>query len=710
MKNLIFLLLLFCLPSLSVYAQNKAEPTPTPEDEEVVRISSELVLVDALVLDKEGRQVTDLTAADFEIYQDGKLQEVTSFSYVTGGKKDVNAEPAGKNKSAKDKLPVPPAGIRSNQGRIITFVIDDGNCLATPEGLEVARDGVKRFIDGQMLPDDRVAIYQTRGGVSLLQMYTSNKEVLRRLVNKVNWLPSRCSSAFDPARDTSTIKANGRGETSFESEETKEFKKGISENERENQVIGSVGVLGFVIDRLKVLPQRKLIFFISEGIATKFGDRAYSALREVADKASRSSVVIYTMGEKGLSNPAFISAQDEVLPGIIGGGDDTFALSDARAEEERALNEGLSYLAYSTGGKFIRNKNFLHTEIEKVLNEETGYYLLGYQPAEGTFGGRDFHRIQIKLKRDDLNVSSRKGFYGRDEKESRPKYKNANNPLYEAIASPFSENRMDIRLTTLVGFDAKTGSYIRALFHINGEDLTLTDEPGGLKKVVLDVVAVTLNEKGDVVEEFNYTYPIRIPLSGVETVRKNGLEYSADIPIKKAGFYSFRLAVRDAGSSRLGSVGDFVEIPKAKDDKLLMAGLITTSEGSDGKPLLPENRPAKSAFAPVFSEAIPSLRRHRIGGRLIYSYDIYNAKRDKATNQPQLTRQIRIYRDGKLLIEGKETTLEVKGQTGAEQIRDTGSINLGQGVAAGEYVLQVIVKDKLAGRTESQWIDFEVIG
>lgn len=708
MKKLALTTFLGLLFSISTLAQDKNNPTPTPEEEEVVRISSELVLVDALVLDKQGKQVTDLTADDFVVYQDGKPQEITTFTYVRGGKANAGSEDPGKKQTGKNKLPVPPAALRANRGRIITFVIDDGNCLASPEGLATARDGVKKFIDDQMLPDDRVAIYRTRGGTSLLQIYTSNKEVLKRIVNKVNWVPSRCGSAFDPARDTSTIKATGSGERSFENEETKEFKKNISENERENQVIGSVGVLGFVIDRLRVLPERKLVFFISEGIATKFGERAYSALREVADKASRSSVVIYTMSQKGLTVPGFTAAQDEVLPGILGGTDDTFALNESRQEEERALNDGLSYLAYATGGKFIHNKNFLDPEIGKVLEAETGYYLIGYQPEGGTFNSKDFHRIQVKLKRDDLSISSRKGFYGRNEKESRPKYKNSQNPLYEAIASPFSENRIDLRMTTLVGVDPGTGSYIRALFHIGGDDLTFIDD-GEYKKVVLDVVAVTLNEKGEVIEEFNRTYPIRVPLRGIDTVHRNGLDYSADIPIKKPGFYSFRLAVRDVESNRLASAGDFLEIPKTKNDRFFLAGLITTSEGSNGKPLLTENRPAKTAFAPVFDFGIPSIRQHRIGTSLIYSYDIYNAKKDRSTGQPQLTKQIRIYREGKLLIEGKETPLELKSKTGDEQIRDVGHINLNQGVAPGEYVLQVIVRDKLAGKTESQWIDFEVI-
>src|SRR5215213_6990637 len=206
------------LLAISVFAQNpQTTPTPktskdqTTDDNEIVRISSELVLVDALVLDENGRQVTNLTAEDFEVLQDGKPQKITNFTYVNSDASTVqtNAANSSKNKSDKKSLPAPPISLRTNRGRILTFVIDDGNCLATIEGTSNIRNAVKKFIDEQMQPDDKVAIYRTRGGSSLMQMYTSNKEVLRRIVDKVIWLPSGCGTSFDLLRDNSTF---NRGE------------------------------------------------------------------------------------------------------------------------------------------------------------------------------------------------------------------------------------------------------------------------------------------------------------------------------------------------------------------------------------------------------------------------------------------------------------------------------------------------------------------
>ena len=698
-KTFCLVLTIFCA-AIANFSQEKIQTAPTPppvqETDDVIRISSKLVLVDALVLDKEGKQITNLTADDFEVFQDGKRQEIKNFSYING-KNEISNQPSGKN-----SLPVPPFSVRSDQGRTITFVIDDGNCLASPEGLALAKDGVKKFIDEQMLPDDKVAIYRTRGGSSLMQIYTSNKEVLKNVIKKVRWFPSGCGSAFDATRNDSTAKIlTGEGSRTFDSNETRQFKADAANLDRNNQVRGSFGVLGFVIDRLKTLPQRKIVFFVSEGIPINFeDDTILYALKEITDKASRASVVFYTISEKGLTNPGMFEAQDEVS------GD---ALREARIEEERSLNHGLSYLAEQTGGKFIRNKSFIAPEIEKILGQESGYYLLGYEPDEGTFNGKDFHKIEVKLKRDDLKISSRKGFYGREEKESRPQYKKPDSPLYQAIASPFQENEIDLRLTTLVGNDAREGNYIRALFHINGKDLTFTDEADGMKKTVLDIVAVTMDEKGKIIEEFNRTYPIRIPARGLATVARNGLDYSTDIPIKKPGYYSFRLAVRDEKSGHLGSSSDYVQIPDVKKDEFFISGLITTDIGENNKPMFPKSRPVDAAFALVFSNTIASIRQYEAEIPFAYVYQIYNAKLDKAAKKPKLTTRYRLFKDGKLLSETQEKTVEVEDQTDLSRIQDYGFLRLNEASQPGEYFLQLIVKDLIADKISTQWINFEIV-
>lgn len=708
MKYILFFIAAISLSSICINAQSS--PSPTPPAEDTVRISTSLIQVDVVVADKDGRPVPGLKASDFVVTQDGKPQVVTNVTYVDSVT-NQRIVIAGKPEKYKKETAAPPANVRSKQGRVITFVLDDGNCLATLDGTIRIIDSMKLFIRNQMQPDDRVAIYRTKGGSSLMQMYTSNRDVLLRKLDRMTLIPEgTCGSSFDAVRDNSTVKYIGQGADSFESEADKAFKKENNSRDRDNQVMGTIGVLGFVVDRLRNTPERKLIFLLSEGISTDFGTRSSDALRDLADKATRAGVVINTMSSKGLTVSGFLSAQDEVLPGITRGGgtDQSIAAQAARVEEESALRQGLSYLAYQTGGSYIGNKNSLDVEIKKVLDGETAYYLIGYVPDDETFKGKEFHKIDVKTVNPELKISSRKGFYGRTEKELEPTARSADSPLYQAINSPFDENGMDVRLTTLVGNDVKMGNYVRSMIHVPGRDLQLMMEPNGDAKLRLDIVFVALDEKGKLAEEFNRSYPITVPKQGVEVIKTAGLDFSTDIPFKKAGVYTFRMAVRDDNSKRVGSAGDFVEVPDLSKKRFSLAGLITTGFNRDGNPMFPVSRPIDASFVPVQASTIPSIRQYKYNSALAYTYSVYFPA-VKPDGSPQLTRELRLFREGKLLAQTPERALEGVKLAANGRVDDGGLLRLGEDMTPGEYVLQVIVRDKVANKAASQWIDFEVI-
>ncbi len=127
--KIIFLSVVIFFASTLVFAQT---PTATPLNDEgdVVKISTSLVQVDAVVTDKNGTPVTNLTANDFEILQDGKPQKIADLSYVkrTVNTKAANQNQAAVNKTVKNSQPPPIASEHSPEfGRILTFVVDDGS-------------------------------------------------------------------------------------------------------------------------------------------------------------------------------------------------------------------------------------------------------------------------------------------------------------------------------------------------------------------------------------------------------------------------------------------------------------------------------------------------------------------------------------------------------------------------------------------------------
>src|SRR5687768_7057387 len=170
--------------SLSGFAQQPDAPKPKPtppvapqtqpaSDEDVVRISTNLVQVDSVITDSKGKQVTDLRADEVQIMEDGKPQKITNFSYtaldLTGtSRPTAPAKPADKNAP-----PVPPVRLKPEQvRRTMALVVDDLGLSF--EGAYAVRRALKKFLDQQMQPDDLVAIMRTGGGIGALQQFTTD--------------------------------------------------------------------------------------------------------------------------------------------------------------------------------------------------------------------------------------------------------------------------------------------------------------------------------------------------------------------------------------------------------------------------------------------------------------------------------------------------------------------------------------------------------
>ena len=191
------LLSLFLITSLftPILAQR---PMPTPQgQEDVVRITTNLVQADVIVLDKEGRQVTNLGAEDFEVLEDGRRQKITDFSYISAIEADASrsASASGPASSVNSTSSGSPATLSR---RVIAFVIDDLGLSF--QSIGYVRDALKRFVDEQMQPNDLVAILRTSGNIGTLQQVTSDKRQLHAAIDRIRWF-SAGRKGLDPYED-----------------------------------------------------------------------------------------------------------------------------------------------------------------------------------------------------------------------------------------------------------------------------------------------------------------------------------------------------------------------------------------------------------------------------------------------------------------------------------------------------------------------------
>jgi VWFA-related protein len=706
---------------------SRTQPAPPRQepDDEVVRISTNLVQVDAVVTDRNGKQVTDLTADEIQILEDGKPQKISNFSFVNSGSKTPATIPGKPASADKNAVSLPPTRLRPEQvRRTIALVVDDLGLSFN--STYYVRHAVKKFIDEQMQEGDLVAIIRTGAGIGALQQFTSDKRMLYAAMERIKWNPSGRGGigAFAPltGAQTNVTMATEDGEPPSDAAAE------LDRLREETFTVGTLGALNYVVTGLRELPGRKSVLLVSDGIqmfdslsrATNF--RTQQALTSLIDLANRASVVIYTLDARGLQTTG-LTAEDNTT------GMSDEAMRNASTQRANMIFEsqsGLIHMAEQTGGIAFRNSNDLSGGIKRVLEDQTSYYLVGYRPDESTFdqktGRRTFHKLELKVTRPGrFLVRMRKGFFGITDDEARPQIAaTPQQQILRALTSPFGAEGVHLRLTSLFGHDAKLGSFMRSLLHVDAGDLTFTDQPGGFHQAEFDVMAITFGDNGSVVNQVGKTYSVRLPDKSYQRMLNEGFVYFVTVFVKKPGAYQLRAALRDHGSERVGSASQFVEVPDLKKNRLTISGIVVTGSEPGSENKASGKSDAKSLAVQSAAEhqedrANPSnsaaVRRFRGGGILEYGFVIYNAKADKGL-PPRLTTQVRIFRDGQPVFSGNENPYAPEGQGDLKRLAHGGAIQLGSKMTPGEYVLQVIVNDTQAKekqRTATQWIDFEIV-
>lgn len=692
-----------------VFGQN---PAPQSSDEdEVVRITTNLIQVDAVVTDKNDKPVTDLRAEDFEILENGKEQEITNFSYVP-------VTPArgyssmGEPVVDKTAPPEPPTRLRPEQvRRTIALVVDDLG-LSFQSTVYVRR-ALKKFVDEQMQEGDLVAIVRTGGGMGALQSFTSDKRQLYTAIERVRWnqLGRGGVSAMAPfeggnMQPEMALSDAGRDGTDINDD--------LNQFRDELYTVGTLGALNYIVRGLRDLPGRKSVLLVSDGVRifNRVGqsDRILDSLRRLTDLANRASVVIYTMDARGVQN-INLTAQDNVAGMSIEQIESR--LSNRRLDYIESQN-GLIYLAKQTGGLAIRGNNDLSAGIKEMLDDQQGYYLIGYRPDEKTFDPRrvQFNNLKIKVKRSGLRVRYRSGFINITDEQAKPEIpRTREKQLVRAIISPFSSGDIGVRLTSLFANDAKTGTFMRSLLYVDAKSMTFVEEADGWHKVTFDIMAVTFGDNGQLVDETSRTHTLRVRGETYKRIMRDGFEYVITVPVKKAGAYQLRTALRDSATERVGSASQYIEMPDIGKNRLMISGLIIN--GYDpAKQKAGDAAPPSEGLAEAESQAGPALRRLRRGMVMDIGYVIYNARLDKATQRPQLQTQIRLFRDGREVFAGNVVNYDASNQSDLKRLIAGSRLQLGTDMMPGDYVAQVIVTDLLAKdkhRTATQWIDFQIL-
>jgi VWFA-related protein len=343
-----------------------------------------------------------------------------------------------------------PTTLRRDQvRRTVALVVDD---LGLSFGsVDSVRSALKKFVDEQMQPGDVVAIIRTGSGVGVLQQFTSDKRVLYAAIKRVRWSNNGRGGidAFQPVNPSDS----GVGGQPAQSGEPIDLHNQFNEFREDVFAVGTLGAINYVVKGMRELPGRKAVVVFSDGFGMygvnedisglgkdvrKPNARLLDSFQRLIESANRASVTIYPMDARGIVNPLFVGANDSFYNYIPSGGVAVEKLMLDRSSELTESQQAMRDLAARTGGFAVINNNDLAKGLERVLNDQRGYYLIGYRPDSETFDPKQarFHTLSVKLKRPDLHVRYRSGFFGVRDEDIRPAPKTPRQQILAALTSP----------------------------------------------------------------------------------------------------------------------------------------------------------------------------------------------------------------------------------------------------------------------------------
>ena len=373
---------------------------PAPQGTPSFPTEVEVITVDAVVVDKDGRPVTGLTRDEFRVLEDGKPQEIVSFEPYERG------EPGGEDE-------VEPTAIATNErgtelrGRAFALLLDD---VFTPlQGSAEVRQAVESFLRNSVGPGDEVTIATTSGNA---YWSAGLPEGLEDLLAVAARFKGRDTGGRYGTQDYPQTPGRGHalrhaGAQAHVRGGGLQIERGPIADEinhiRIQRMKVTLAAVRRQLDALATVRGRKSLILMSPG----FLQDDTLDIRETAAASRRANTALYFVDVRGLMGQEVFSAANKV------GGAPTLAPLSGEEGERNLVTAGTQMLAQDTGGFSIQNVNDFGAATARIAAESRSYYLLGIHPAQGK-GARDWRKLTVEVTRPGLKVRARRGYTLRD--------------------------------------------------------------------------------------------------------------------------------------------------------------------------------------------------------------------------------------------------------------------------------------------------------
>ncbi len=594
----------FFLAAGTLLAAQQPVPAPPPV---TFQVEVNFVDIDAVVTDERGNFVGDLTRDDFELLEDGRRQEISTFSVV-----DI-PRPTQSRATAPAVAAV--SDVKSNaqpiSGRLYLIVLDDLN--VSPLRTQVVVKTARQFVERHFGSNDIAAVTYTSGRTDAGQEFTSERALLLAAIDKfqgrklrsttlqkadhyfqqhLKELEVNAPSDSDNTNNEAPRSGTVRGPIGYSDMTTDvdDFERG----HRAQRVLATLKNLAEFMGGIR--GRRKALLMFSEGIDYPiydvFGSPAATtvvmATRETIAAAARSNVSLFAVDPRGLvgmtSETLELTATAEPHLGF-----------DARGllAEMYLSQDSLRELADETGGFASVNHTNVDTALDRIVRANSTYYVLGYYPANTPRDGR-FHKIAVRVKRPGLRVSARKGYVSprpltaedkkqqeleRERGRGRSGDAQTSVELREILTQPLQRNGLTLTVQAAPFKGPSRQASVALVVEVDASRLQFVEQ----NKVFADGVELSffaLDERGKPHAGNFYQFNLALRPETYERVKGSIIRMNPRINLAP-GRYQLRVGVRETGAGEMGSVFYDLDVPDYNASGLAMSGLLLTDRAAE---------------------------------------------------------------------------------------------------------------------------------
>ena len=608
MKSRVNLLLAFTLTLSSYQPLTAQNPAQSRRQDEKVAVGTVEVLLDVVVKDKRGRSVTDLSVADFEVFEDESPQPIESFRLITrnsaresgkGASSVPDAAPANAPASSPAKqvlTPNPDVGVS-----VIALVFD----RLSQDGRKRAHDAAMSYVGKDSSLNNFVGVFAINLSVNTIQNYTTDIARVKKAVEKAG---AMASSSFESKTiDSQSAIATGQREAALQAaiasaqsgnpaagaaagaaaaEQAFEAMRAQTDEtfealQRDQQGYATTNGLMAIVNSMNRLPGRKAVLFFSEGVAIP--PNVQQHFRSVIHAANRANVSVYAVDAAGLrAQSTLLATRDEInarsrlrMDNLDRAMNNPGPLTKGLERNEDLLNyspeSGLTQLAQQTGGAFIGGANNIDSEL-KAIDEDLGtYYLLTYSPTNQNYDGK-FRSISVKVKRSGVEALARRGYYAVPPTGSSPMFYYEAPPL--ALLSGSARPKDFPLLVNSLNFP-EAGRIGRTAVEVEVPTGSFTFTPDNEKKIYgsdFSIVVLIRDQSKQVVEKLSHHYGLVGPLKSLDSVMKGKILFYRETNLPP-GKYEVDAVAYDALNGKASVNRCALEIPDAGENDLRLSSV-----------------------------------------------------------------------------------------------------------------------------------------